>query len=153
MASRSAPGPALRQAPDAVRRIGVASRANVPPFHVMDVLTAAAERRRTHGDLLDLVAGQPSTPAPRPVREAARRALDGVLGYTVATGIPELKEVIADHHRSRHGIDVDAADVVVTTGSSAGFVLAFLSLFDPGQRSRRQNIGQFGLQVAQLGLW
>jgi hypothetical protein len=85
MASRPAPAPA---SPEAVRRLGVAGRANVPPFHVMDVLAAAAQRRHTHGDLLDLVAGQPSTPAPRPVREAARRALDGVLGYTVATGFP-----------------------------------------------------------------
>jgi glycine/D-amino acid oxidase-like deaminating enzyme len=61
----------------------------------MDLLAAAAERSRTHGDLLNLVAGQPSTPAPVPVREAAKRALDGeVLGYTVALGIPELREAI-----------------------------------------------------------
>ncbi len=116
------------------RRLGVAGRANVPPFHVMDVLAAATERRRSHGDLLDLVAGQPSTPAPRPVREAARAALDGVLGYTVATGIPQLKEAVADHHRRRHGIDVDPEDVVVTTGSSGGFLLAFVAAFDVGAR-------------------
>jgi len=134
MASRPAPGQASLAAPEAARRLGVAGRANVPPFYVMDVLAAAAERRRTHGDLLDLVAGQPSTPAPRPVREAARRALDGVLGYTVATGIPELKEAIAGHHRRRHGIEVDPADVVVTTGSSGGFLLAFLAAFDAGAR-------------------
>ena len=67
------------------QRLAVASRAAVPPFHVMDLLAAAAERGRTHGDLLNLVAGQPSTPAPVPVREAAKRALDEeVLGYTVA---------------------------------------------------------------------
>ena len=66
----------------------VASRANVPPFHVMDLLALAQERQRSHGDLLNLVAGQPSTPAPRAVREAAVRALDGdVLGYTVSVGI------------------------------------------------------------------
>ena len=79
----------------------VASRANVPPFHVMDLLAAAAERRRTHGDLLDLVAGQPSTPAPAPVRAAAHRALDEeVLGYTVALGIPALREAICAHHHA-----------------------------------------------------
>ena len=80
----------------------VASRAAVPPFHVMDLLAAAARRHRSHGDLLNLVAGQPSTPAPAPVREAAKRALDEqVLGYTVAVGIPELREAIAAHHAAR----------------------------------------------------
>ncbi len=113
----------------------MASRANVPPFHVMDLLAAAAERQRTHGDLLNLVAGQPSTPAPRPVREAAKRALDSdVLGYTVALGIPELREEIARHHQQVYGLDVGIEDIVVTTGSSGGFLLAFLAAFDPGDR-------------------
>ena len=134
MAPRPVPGPAPEAGPAALQRLGVASRANVPPFHVMDLLAAAAERRRTHGDLLDLVAGQPSTPAPGPVRAAARQALDDVLGYTVATGIPQLREAIAEHHRRRHGIDVSPEDVVVTTGSSGGFLLAFVAAFDVGDR-------------------
>jgi aspartate/methionine/tyrosine aminotransferase len=113
----------------------VASRAAVPPFHVMDLLAAAARRHRSHGDLLNLVAGQPSTPAPVPVREAAKRALDDqVLGYTVAVGIPELREAIAAHHQRMHGIDVSPEDVVVTTGSSGGFLLAFLAAFEAGDR-------------------
>ena len=117
------------------QRLTVAGRANVPPFHVMDLLAAAAERQRTHGDLLNLVAGQPSTPAPRPVREAAKRALDqDVLGYTVALGIPELRREIAAHHRRVHGIDVAFEDVIVTTGSSGGFLLAFLAAFEAGDR-------------------
>src|SRR3954470_7353882 len=92
----------------------VASRAAVPPFHVMDLLAAAAARQRSHGDLLNLVAGQPSTPAPVPVREAAKRALDEhLLGYTVALGIPELREAIGWHHRRFHGLDVSPDDVVV----------------------------------------
>ncbi len=69
--------------------LAVARRAQIPPFHVMDVWAAAAERQRTHGDLVNLSAGQPSTPAPIAVREAATAALAGeVLGYTVALGIP-----------------------------------------------------------------
>ncbi len=117
------------------RRLTVASRANVPPFHVMDLLAAAAERARTHGDLVNMVAGQPSTPAPRPVREAAKRAIDAdVLGYTVALGIPELREAIAGHHERVYGIEVGIEDIVVTTGSSGGFLLAFLAAFEPGDR-------------------
>jgi aspartate/methionine/tyrosine aminotransferase len=121
--------------PPSTDRLTVASRANVPPFHVMDLLAAAAERGRTHGDLLNLVAGQPSTPAPLVVREAAKRAVDQqVLGYTVSLGIPELREAIAGHHARQHGLQVDPADVVVTTGSSGGFLLAFLAAFEAGDR-------------------
>ena len=116
-------------------RLRVASRADVPPFHVMDLLAAAGARQRSHGDLVNLVAGQPSTRAPRPVREAAKRALDDdLLGYTEATGVPELREAIAGHHRAWHGIEVSADDVVVTTGSSGGFLLAFLAAFEAGDR-------------------
>ncbi len=117
-------------------RLAVASRANVPPFHVMDLLAAADRRAREHGDLVNFVAGQPSTGAPEAVRAEAVRLLGGSdpLGYTVATGIPELRERIADHHRRQHGIDVAPADVVVTTGSSGGFLLAFLAAFEVGDR-------------------
>ena len=95
-----------------------AARAAIPPFHVMDVWAAAGERQRTHGDLINLSAGQPSTPAPRPVRLAAADALErDVLGYTVALGLP-----------------VAADDVIMTTGSSGGFLLAFLAAFDVGDR-------------------
>lgn len=117
------------------RRYAVASRADVPPFHVMDLLAAAAERQRTHGDLLNLVAGQPMTGAPAPVVAEATRLLGTghALGYTVATGIPELREAIAAHHRAR-GVAVSAEEVVVTTGSSGGFLLAFLAAFEAGDR-------------------
>jgi aspartate/methionine/tyrosine aminotransferase len=114
----------------------VASRANVPPFHVMDLLAAAHTRQRTHGDLLDLLAGQPSTGAPAPVKAEAIRLLEGTdpLGYTPAVGILELREAIAGHHKRAHGIDVDPDEVIVTTGSSGGFLLAFLAAFEVGDR-------------------
>ncbi len=117
-------------------RFTVASRANVPPFHVMDLLAAAQRRQESHGDLVNLVAGQPSTGAPAPVREEAMRLLGSSdpLGYSVATGIPELRERIAAHHGRWHGVDVDREDIVVTTGSSGGFLLAFLAAFEIGDR-------------------
>lgn len=117
-------------------RFQVASRANVPPFHVMDLLAASAERQRTHGDLLNMLAGQPMSGAPAPVREEAKRLLDSgdPLGYTPASGILELRTAIAGHHKRAHGIDVDPDEVVVTTGSSGGFLLAFLAAFEVGDR-------------------
>jgi aspartate/methionine/tyrosine aminotransferase len=114
----------------------VAGRANVPPFHVMDLLAASAQRQRTHGDLVNLLAGQPSTGAPEPVNAEAIRLLSSgdPLGYTPAAGILELREAIAGHHRRSYGIEVNADEVVVTTGSSGGFLLAFLAAFVDGDR-------------------
>ncbi|MHA7650262.1 pyridoxal phosphate-dependent aminotransferase [Mycobacterium sp. ML4] len=113
----------------------VALRAGIPPFYVMDVWLAAAERQRTHGDLVNLSAGQPSAGAPEPVRAAAAAALHlNQLGYTVALGIPELRAAIAADYQRQHGIAVEPDAVVVTTGSSGGFLLAFLACFDFGDR-------------------
>lgn len=112
-----------------------ALRAGIPPFYVMDVWLSAAERQRTHGDLVNLSAGQPSTGAPEPVRAAAVAALaESQLGYTVALGIPELREAIAGSYAELYGLSIDPADVVVTTGSSGGFLLTFLACFDVGDR-------------------
>ncbi|WP_241153798.1 pyridoxal phosphate-dependent aminotransferase [Nocardioides pantholopis] len=117
-------------------RLTVAHRANVPPFHVMDLLAASAARQRTHGDMVNLLAGQPSSGAPRRVSDEAVRLLQSgdPLGYTPAAGILELREAIAGHHRRAHGIDVGPQDVVVTTGSSGGFLLAFLAAFEAGDK-------------------
>ncbi|BCO34007.1 aspartate aminotransferase [Mycobacterium heckeshornense] len=113
----------------------IALRAGIPPFYVMDVWLAAAERQRTHSDLVNLSAGQPSAGAPAPVRAAAKAVLDSSpLGYTVALGIPELRAAIAQTYTPRYGITVEPDDVVITTGSSGGFLLAFLACFDAGDR-------------------
>ncbi|WP_420866643.1 pyridoxal phosphate-dependent aminotransferase [Mycobacterium ulcerans] len=113
----------------------IARRAGIPPFYVMDVWLAAAERQRTHGDLVNLSAGQPSVGAPEPIRAAAAAALHlNELGYTVALGIPELRAAIAADYHRQHGISVEPEAVVITTGSSGGFLLTFLACFDVGDR-------------------
>jgi len=110
-------------------------RSEVPPFIVMDVMQAAAERETKGDKVIHMEVGQPGTPAPRAARERVAAALEReTLGYTVALGLPALRERIARHYEERYGIAVDAERVVVTTGSSAGFVLAFLTLFDAGSR-------------------
>lgn len=114
---------------------GPSHRSDVAPFHVMEVLSAAQERQRSHGDVIALCAGQPTTGAPRPVLDAAEKALrEADLGYTPQLGIRELREAIAGHYRRQYGLDVSPADVIVTTGSSGGFLLSFLAAFDPGAR-------------------
>jgi len=112
-----------------------ARRGIVPPFIAMDVLRAANEREAGGADVIHLEVGQPGSSAPEPVLEAARRALTSAqIGYTDALGIAPLREAIAAHYRAQYGVLVDPAEVVVTTGSSAAFQLAFLAAFEPGDR-------------------
>lgn len=113
----------------------VSRRAQVPPFAVMEVLAAANARRAAGEPVLNLCAGEPSTGASDVVR---RRAVDllqtGDLGYTEAMGAPPLRAAIAEHYGRWYGVDVPASRVAVTTGSSGGFLLAFLSAFEVGDR-------------------
>ena len=119
--------------PDVTLR--AARRGLVPPFIAMDVLRAANHREAEGADVIHLEVGQPGTAAPQPVLEAARRALvEERIGYTDALGITPLRQAIAAHYRTQYGVAVDPAEVVVTTGSSAGFQLAFLAAFEPGAR-------------------
>lgn len=113
--------------------ISVSKRSAVEPFHAMDVLAEATRRRNDGAPIISMAVGQPGHPAPQAALDAARKALDhGRIGYTDALGLADLRTGLADHYRKRNGVDIDPARIVVTTGSSAGFNLAFLSLFDPG---------------------
>ncbi|HVJ35403.1 MAG TPA: pyridoxal phosphate-dependent aminotransferase [Terriglobia bacterium] len=112
-----------------------ARRGSVDPFIVMEVLREANRRSAAGESILHLEVGQPSTPAPLPVRKAAQRALEtDLIGYTDALGLPALRTAIARHYRDFYGVDVPVERIVVTTGSSAGFLLSFLACFDPGDR-------------------
>jgi len=113
----------------------ISARGQVPPFIVMDVMRVAEERRRAGADILHLAAGQPSTPAPRRVLDAAKAALESDrLGYTVALGTERLRSLIAGFYGSEYGASVDPAQVIITTGSSGAFLLSFLTAFDVGDR-------------------
>ena len=110
-------------------------RSAVAAFLALDVLGAAGVLEREGRDIVHLELGEPGAPAPRLVVEAARAALElGRIGYTEALGRPSLRARIAAHYQETHGVAVDPSRVVVTTGSSAGFILAFLALFDVGAR-------------------
>jgi aspartate/methionine/tyrosine aminotransferase len=110
-------------------------RSRIEPFYVMEVMKAAAERETSHGDCIHMEVGQPSTPAPAAAIAAAEGALAGDrLGYTAALGIPALRERIALHMRTTYGVSVQADDVAVTSGASAGCLLSFLAVFDSGAR-------------------
>ena len=106
----------------------------------MEVMKAAHDRERDGKNVLHMEVGQPSVGPPTFVLDAAHAALDQcargetTLGYTVADGTDELRGKVAESYRTRYGVDVDPTHVMVTTGSSAAFVLAFLAAFDAGDR-------------------
>ncbi|MGD9739067.1 MAG: pyridoxal phosphate-dependent aminotransferase [Bauldia sp.] len=114
---------------------GPSRRSAVRPFVAMDVL-AAANRREAEGvRVIHMEVGQPSAATPKAVVAAARKGLaDDRLGYTEALGIPPLRRRIARHYADAYGVDVDPARIAITTGSSGGFMLAFLAAFDAGAR-------------------
>ena len=111
------------------------TRGEVDPFIVMDVMEAARAEEARGRSVVHMEVGQPGTPAPAAARAALAAAMEaGALGYTVALGLPSLRARIARLYRDWYGVDLDPGRVVVTAGSSAGFILAFTSLFDRGDR-------------------
>ena len=108
---------------------------SVRPFIVLDVMEKANRLESTGRDVLHLEVGQPGTPAPSRVLAAAHQALETErLGYTEALGVHELRARIARHYRDAYGLEIAPDRVAVTTGSSGGFILAFLAAFEPGAR-------------------
>lgn len=128
--------------PDKAKNLILPSRrSEVPPFIVMDVMAAAAQAEAQGRHVVHMEVGQPFQPAPKTALEAARAALSGRIAYTEALGMPSLRARIARHYADTYGLDLDPARVVVTTGSSGGFMLAFLSLFEAGDRVALANPG------------
>jgi aspartate/methionine/tyrosine aminotransferase len=110
-------------------------RSEVDPFIVMDVMEAAARAEAAGRHIIHMEVGQPGTPAPAAARRALVKAMEtGALGYTVALGLPALRQRIARHYGERYGVDLNPGRVIVTSGSSAGFLLAFTAIFDAGDR-------------------
>ncbi|MEL5876722.1 pyridoxal phosphate-dependent aminotransferase [Cereibacter sphaeroides] len=113
----------------------VSRRGAVDPFIVMDVMEQARRLEAAGRSIIHMEVGQPGTPAPAGARAALARAMEeGPLGYTVALGLPELRQGIADLYRRWYGVELDPGRVVVTAGSSSAFLLAFTALFEAGER-------------------
>ncbi|MEM7752922.1 MAG: aminotransferase class I/II-fold pyridoxal phosphate-dependent enzyme [Pseudomonadota bacterium] len=110
-------------------------RSDVDPFIVMDVMEAAAQAEAAGRHIIHMEVGQPSTPAPSGARTALAGAMeDGALGYTVALGLPALRDRIAGWYAERHGLAIAPERIIITCGSSGAFLLAFTALFDAGDR-------------------
>ncbi|WP_378952376.1 pyridoxal phosphate-dependent aminotransferase [Mesorhizobium sp. ANAO-SY3R2] len=142
--------------------VAISRRGEVEPFHAMDILAEANRLKALGVPVVSMAVGQPSDPAPQRVRDAAAAALKlGRIGYTDALGLAELRKAISAHYAEHYGVDVPASRIAVTTGSSAAFNLAFLAMFDPGDRvaiaapgypAYRNIMGALGLDVVEIEL-
>lgn len=142
--------------------VAISKRGEVEPFHAMDILAEANRLKALGHPVVSMAVGQPSDPAPQKVRQAAAKALaDGRIGYTDALGLASLRQAIASHYAEHYGLDVPAGRIAVTTGSSAAFNLAFLAMFDPGDRvaiaapgypAYRNIMAALGLEVVEIEL-
>lgn len=136
------------------------SRSNVDPFIVMDVMEAARQAEEQGRHIIHMEVGQPSTGAPMAARCALADALENnSLGYTVALGLPALRQRIAQLYGEWYNVDLNPERVVVTPGSSGAFLLGFTALFDSGDRvgigapgypSYRQILSALGLTPVDI---
>lgn len=138
----------------------VSRRSQVPPFSVMQIIAQARKRHAGGHPVINLCAGEPAAGASAVVRQEAARVLEsGDLGYTQSLGVPQLREALAAHYARWYGVEVDPQCVAITTGSSGGFVLAFLAAFDvgdrvavarPGYPAYRNILVSLGIEVVEL---
>jgi len=135
------------------------TRGDVDPFIVMDVMEAARKAEAAGRHIIHMEVGQPGTGAPEGARAALADQLAEPLGYTVGLGLPALRARIAQHYMEVYGLEVDPARVVITSGASGAFLLAFSALFDNDERvglglpcypSYRQILKAVGLKAVEM---
>ena len=135
------------------------TRGDVDPFIVMDVMEAARKAEAAGRHIIHMEVGQPGTGAPEGARAALAAQLDTPLGYTVGLGLPALRARIAQHYMEVYGLELDPARVVITSGASGAFLLAFSALFDNDERvglglpcypSYRQILKAVGLKAVEM---
>ena len=142
--------------------VSISRRGEVEPFHAMDILAEANRLKASGVPVVSMAVGQPSDPAPIGVREAAAKALKTAASATpTRLGLAGLRKAIAAHYAEHYGIDVPPNRIAVTTGSSAAFNLAFLAMFDPGDRvaiaapgypAYRNIMAALGLEIVEIEL-
>ena len=106
---------------------------NIPPFHVMEVLERAQELERAGRDIIHLEIGEPDFPTAQHICDAASGAIQsGDTKYTHSLGLLELREAIVEYYNNKFGLSLVPEQVIVTSGTSPGLLLVFMSLLEQG---------------------
>lgn len=131
-------------------------RSIIDPFIVMDIMERAETLEQKGRSVVHMEVGQPGTSAPKVAKDFLIANMENnSMGYTVALGLPDLRKKIAELYGEWYGLDIDWNRVIITGGSSAGFVIAFTALFDnldkvglanPGYPSYRQIMKALNLE-------
>jgi len=108
--------------------------AAIAPSATLAVDAKAKAMRAEGADVIGFGAGEPDFPTPDHIVEAAVAACRDPKNhrYTPAPGLPELRAAIADKTLRDSGVEVDAAQVLVTNGGKHAVYTAFAVLCDPG---------------------
>ena len=138
----------------AARALKVSARSQLPPFLALDILRTASELQATGQDIVHLEIGQPSTAAPQQVNDALVASLSATAthGYTLAFGVPALRQRIARHYNEWFGATPDTDRIAVTVGSSTAFAIAFMAAFDEGDRIAVPTPGYPAYRNLMMGL-
>ncbi len=117
-------------------RVETAARvADIAPFHVMEVQTAARALEAAGRTVIHMEIGEPDFPTPAPVIAAAQAAIaDGGIFYTSALGLPALREAISRHYADHYGVAIAPERIIVTAGSSAALLLVLALIVDRDER-------------------
>ena len=117
----------------------------IRPFYAMEILSRAQAMETQGREVCHLEIGEPArSPAPR-VIETVRQGLCEPQRYTAAKGSRALRERLAGHYQDRHGVRIDPERIIVTMGSSSGFILSFLAGFEARCADRGDAAGLSGL--------
>jgi len=107
---------------------------DISPFYVMELLRRAKELERQGCDIIHLEVGEPDFPTPECVLKAGAKILQqGDIKYTPASGLPALREAIADFYFQQYQIRMDARRIFITPGASGAFLLALGASLNPGE--------------------
>ncbi|MBN2473266.1 MAG: pyridoxal phosphate-dependent aminotransferase [Pirellulales bacterium] len=103
------------------------------PSATMAMAAKAKELKAAGRTVYDLSLGEPDFTTPQHICQAALEAMEaGHTHYTVASGIPELKQAVVDQYQARHGLQFDPAQVVVANGAKHALHNVFTVLLNPG---------------------
>ena len=106
---------------------------HIPESATMKIADIAAKLRSEGQDIISFSLGEPDFETPENIKRAAKTALDrGETHYTQGSGIPELREAIAEKLKNDNSLNVSPADVLVTTGAKQAIFEAICTLIDEG---------------------